>query len=245
LSQLVYKSDLRDIFESREDLEFGISREFKLAYEDFMNQTQHPRTGYWGPWYRIGNQLRMVQDLSFTFHHVKFSKGKVLNLKRIAETTLKIKDRIYPNGWRPGGDKPARYSDHHNYDVVQLLAFCWGEMTSEQVEEAQSEIRKMLVWCLTQSLDEGGFKTSGDPFEALYFGVRFLERIGYWNPKKRFWSPASLEVAGGPPSPTRLAKSLLKRLDDFAKSAGERGETLRDILKESIVISENANPQTV
>ena len=57
-----------------------------------MRQTQHPRTGYWGPWYRIGGKLLIVQDLSFTFHQINYRQGNVELWPQIIETTLNIKD---------------------------------------------------------------------------------------------------------------------------------------------------------
>jgi hypothetical protein len=227
-SQLMYKKDLRKLLDEH-DLGFKIDEKLEHAYEDFMNQTQHPRTGYWGPWYRAGNRLRMVQDLSFTFHHVKFRKGKgISHLDRIAETTLKIRNLTYPNGWTPA--EGGKYSDHHNYDVVQILAFCWPQMKQEQKEAACGAMGDMLEWCLTESVDRSGFRTEKDPFEALYFGVRFLDRVGYWDVEKRFWLPLSVRIPGGPPSSLELAERFLKTLDGLAKAKSERGETINDIL---------------
>jgi hypothetical protein len=230
-SQLMYKKDLRKLLDGH-DLGFKIGEKLEHAYEDFMNQTQHPRTGYWGPWYRAGNQLRMVQDLSFTFHHVKFRKGKgISHLDRIAETTLKIRELTYPNGWKP--EEGGKFRDHHNYDVVQILAFCWPEMKPEQREEACGSMGEMLEWCLAESFDGANFTTEKDPFEALYFGVRFLDRVGYWDIAKRFWLPLPVRIPAGPCSPLDLAERCLKTLEGLAKARSERGETIRDILTEA------------
>jgi hypothetical protein len=171
----------------------------------------------------------MVQDLSFTFHHVKFRKGKGIGrLDRIAETTLKIRRLTYPNGWKP--TEGGKYSDHHNYDVVQILAFCWLEMKPKQQKEACAAMSDMLEWCLSESFDGAGFRTTKDPFEALYFGVRFLDRIGYWDVEKRFWPPLSVRIPDGSMTPVELAERCLETLRGLAKAESERGETLRDIL---------------
>ena len=236
-SQLIYKKDLRKLLDDN-DLGFKIGEKLENAYEDFMNQTQHPRTGYWGPWYRAGNRLLMVQDLSFTFHHVKFRKAKgISHLDRIAETTLKIRDLTYPNGWKP--TEGSIYRDHHNYDVVQILALCWPEMKRKQKEEACAAMGDMLEWCLSESFDGTNFRSEKDPFEALYFGVRFLDRVGYWDIKQRFWLPLSVRIPVGPGTPLELAERCLQTLEGLAKAKSERGETIRDILNAAIQAAAN------
>jgi hypothetical protein len=66
ISQLFFKDGLRDSFNDAH-LGFDITEELIVNYSDYLEQTQHPRTGYWGPWYRFDGQLIRVQDLSFTF----------------------------------------------------------------------------------------------------------------------------------------------------------------------------------
>src|SRR6185369_3115263 len=165
--------------------------------------------------------------------HVKFRKAKgISRLDRIAETTLKIRHLTYPNGWKPveGG----KYRDHHNYDVVQLLALCWPEMKAEQKEEACGAMGDMLEWCLTESLNGINFRSEKDFFEALYFGVRFLDRVGYWDIQQRFWLPLSVRIPAGPGTPLELAERFLRTLEGLAKAKTERGETIRDILNGAI-----------
>lgn len=224
-AQLIYKDELRALLDPPRP-GFWIDDAIENVFGDFMQQTQHPRTGYWGPWYRVGNRLLMVQDLSYTFHHVNFRAGNVGNWNRIADTTLKIRGLTYPNGWKP---KDAAYSDHHNYDVVQIFFRGWPYMTRQLKTEARSAMEDMLHWCLTESVKDDGFGTD-DPFESLYFGVRFLDRIGYWDSAKRFWSRQPLRTPEGRPTPAELAV----RLDSGLKKLGvrsERGETIANILR--------------
>src|SRR5712664_543567 len=75
LSQMIFKDGLRDLLIDRPELGFSISPELEASYTDYLQQTQHPRTGYWGPWYRFGERLVMVQDLAFTFHVINYRAG--------------------------------------------------------------------------------------------------------------------------------------------------------------------------
>ena len=59
-------------------------------------------------------------------------------------------------------------------------------------QEVRAEISHMLDWCLTKSYQpDGSFKVSdlddtlGD---AYYYGVSFLQEIGYFQRDKRFWT---------------------------------------------------------
>src|SRR5262249_23575387 len=99
LSQIIFKDEVRDILKDHPSLGFKISDELEIVYLDYLRQTQHPRTGYWGPWYRFGHRLFMVQDLSFTYHIVQYRSGNVENWPQIIESTFAIRDLIYPAGW--------------------------------------------------------------------------------------------------------------------------------------------------
>jgi hypothetical protein len=226
LTQLFFKDDLRAVLED-ERLGFPIDTELENAYTDFLRQTQHPRTGYWGPWYRADGQLFMVQDLSFTFHQVTFRAGNVENWERIAETTLSIKERTYPNGWKPNNG--AKFSNHHNYDVVQIFFYGWPHMSRRLKCDARAAIREMLDWCLIESIRDNVF-VGDERFEALYFGVRFLDRVGYWDGAKRFWSREGLSLPDGAPNPNDLAPLLLGALDHLQERS-ERADTVRAILQ--------------
>ncbi len=100
LSQLIFKDQLRDLLTDR-DLGFSVTAELEACYFDYLEQTQHPRTGYWGPWYRFGDRLVPVQDLSLTFHVIQYRSGNIANWPLVIDSTLAIKNLIYPAGWRP------------------------------------------------------------------------------------------------------------------------------------------------
>ena len=226
LSQMFYKDELRDLL-AEPRLGFAITPEMEEAYGDFMAQTQHPRTGYWGPWYRDVEAVLPFPDLSFTFHHVSYRDGAVGNWSAVMATTLALRDGIYPNGWRPEGG--ARYSDHNNYDVAQILFHGWPHVTRETKLAARSAIVDMLTWCLTTSVNGGAF-TLGDPIDAFYFGVRFLDRVGYWDDAKRFWSRSSIPTPKGLPTPGRLARNLAANFAGL-NAHSEWAETVTSLLR--------------
>ena len=225
LSQLFYKDELRALLDDPR-LGFPVTPELEAAYADFMRQTQHPRTGYWGPWYRDGDRLTMVQDLSFTFHHVSYRQGDVAHWDSIVRTTLDIRDRLYPNGWRPSEDVP--FNDHNDYDVVEILALGWPHVDRALRARARGAITDMLRWCLTSSVEAGRFAGPA-PHDAFYFGVRFLDRVGYWDPRRRFWGPGEVPEPPGSPAPADLARSLAASFATLADTT-ERGDTVRAIL---------------
>ena len=234
LTQLVYKDDLRAILDDAR-LGFAVDQPLENALADFLAATQHPRTGYWGPWYRFGDRLVMVQDLSFTFHQVSYRKGAVPGWERLAETTLRIKDLTYPNGWRT---KAGTLSNHHNYDVVQILFYGWPHVSRALKRRAADEIGVMLAWCLDESLDERGFK-GDEPFEALYFGVRFLDRVGYWDDAKRFWTRQPIAAPEGRPSPTALAHTLWAQLQRLSQGS-ERAAVVAGLLGTAMCLGRSA-----
>ncbi len=70
-------------------------------------------------------------------------------------TTLACRDYEYPFGWLEEGQK----SNHHNYDVVRLFRVGWPQMSAEQRDLARGEMRRMLAFCLDQTMHaDGSFK---------------------------------------------------------------------------------------
>jgi hypothetical protein len=229
LSQLIFKDGLRDLLQHPE-LGVSISPTLDASYADYLAQTQHPRTGYWGPWYRFGDELFMVQDLSFTFHIVQYRSGNIANWQLVVDSTFSIKELAYPAGWKPNDG--AKYSNHNNYDVVTILFFGWPHMTLEQKKRARYEIQEMLTWCLTESLsnDCTEFKAAGDTeLDSYYFGVRFLDRIGFWDRAKRFWLQTGLKIPAGLPTPNEICKQLKRGFEELEVDS-ETADNVKDIL---------------
>ena len=236
LSQLFYKDSLRALLDDPR-LGFAVTPALEAVYADFMRQTQNPRTGYWGPWYRDGDRLTMVQDLSFTFHHVSYRQGDVAHWDRIFRTTLDIRNRAYPNGWRPSDG--GQFNDHNNYDVVEILALGWPHVDRPLRAEAREVVTEMLRWCLAVSIRDGRF--SGEaPLDAFYFGVRFLDRVGYWDHRRRFWSPGEVPKLDGSPTPRDLAILLARNFATLSDPT-ERGDTVRAILIAASCMGEDAS----
>jgi hypothetical protein len=183
LSQLIFKDSIRSVLEEHPELRFNISPELEAHYTDYLKQTQHPGTGYWGPWYRIGGRLLMVQDLSFTFHIINYRAGNVENWPPVIDSTLEIETLTYPAGWKPNNGRP--YNNHNNYDVALIFALGWPHMNGNQKLRVRDRLQKMLNWCLSTAMDANGFKSDGgSPADTYYYGVRFLDRLGLWDPTK-------------------------------------------------------------
>jgi len=163
-----------------------------LEYLD--DKWQDPKTGFWGTWYKTDAGIRKTADMSTTFHIVHYREGKVKRLPEMIRTVLAMKDLEWPYGWLQEG----KMSDHHNYDVVTLFHYGWKVMSPQQQAEAKVQIRRMLDFCLTQSLrPDGSFNlndegTIGETFE---FPCMFLYEIGFFNKENRFWTQESFPQA--------------------------------------------------
>jgi hypothetical protein len=245
LSQLIFKDNLRDLFKERPELCFDISQELEDVYCDFLSQTQHPRTGYWGPWYRIGKKgkekLLQVQDLSFTFHIINYRQGNVENWPAIIDTTLDIETLVYPAGWTPSG--VAKRSHHNNYDVATIFALGWPHMTDEQKVMVRERIRRLLAWCLGEIAEKHGFNDEPDTAAAdtYYYGARFLDRLGFWDPQRRFWSRSAPDLPDWITSPGALAGLLLDKLTALNDHTAETA-TATAILQTAKYTQTNAPP---
>jgi hypothetical protein len=217
LSQLLFKEKLRTLLQAH-GASF-IDEAYVEAYRRFLDDTQDPILGYWGPWITSGDQIVRTADLSQTYHIVAYRKGAVNHWPQIIETTFAIKDLPYPFGWRNNG----RYSNHNNYDVIRILRLAWSYMTPAQMDQARTEIRKMLNWSLNGSITPGGefLDTRGfadSAGEAYYYGVSFLVEAGYWSKEGAFWENGPTQHAGAG-NLCRKIKSHLVKLQSISITA--------------------------
>ncbi|MGH9640901.1 MAG: hypothetical protein ACRD3Q_00600 [Terriglobales bacterium] len=159
------------------------------ALRRFVTRWQNPVTGCWGQWMvdREGRIWKM-DDMAITFHVVSDLHGQVDHLDLIAKRVLQLDAVNFPAGIRFNG----HYEDHLNWDVVKILRLAWPVLDSATRRQAQSEISRMLHWCLTQSYQpDGSFKLSdlddtlGDAYE---YGTYFLNEAGYFRRQDRFWT---------------------------------------------------------
>ncbi|MCX6111890.1 MAG: hypothetical protein NTY22_01185 [Proteobacteria bacterium] len=208
LNNLLISDFQRKLIDKRKELNEGVTTLLKLILRDkpknyyyhpklkqtfikFMDEKwQNPRTGFWGAWYKDGNRIIKTDDLSITFHIISYRKDKIKLWKKIVATILEIKDKPYPYGWNDIDGKMIIISNHNNYDVVRLLHYGWEYLDEKQKEEARSEIKKMLDWCLGKSIQgDGSFKYSEETLgDSYYFGVAFLNEIGFFSKENRFWT---------------------------------------------------------
>ncbi len=152
-----------------------------------LHQIRNPVTGWWGERYVFGDRTEFVDDLSLTFHIVRYLDGNVPNHQRIIETALALRDLNEPAGWLDDG----HFTDHNNMDVAVLFGFGWQAADPIQRRIMAEQLQKMLDWCVTRSLTkDGSFAQGGDDSteENTYFGVTFLSRIGFFDPRRRFWT---------------------------------------------------------
>jgi len=155
-----------------------------------LNVYRNKNTGWWGESYLHSSGRReQVDDLSVTFHILQSVNQELPLLDKLATTLFAVKHIDYPVGWFDHGVQ----SNHNNMDVVVLMGKSWKAMTPEQRERGAAEIRNMLHWCLTESLQpDGSFRSTAGADDSIeegeHFGVNFLARIGYFNKARRFWT---------------------------------------------------------
>ena len=171
------------------DRDSGGIAQIRADVRQFLDAWQDPATGYWGAWYRVGDRLYRTTDLSITFHLISYLRGDVQHWPQIIQTTFNIANEPYPYGWRYG----LSSNNHNNYDVVKIFRYGWLHMTEEQRTRAREAMREMLRWALDHSMQpDGSFAPDENFFSSVssdyYFGVSFLDEIGYWRASKRFWT---------------------------------------------------------
>jgi hypothetical protein len=166
---------------------------FYPAFERFVRDWQDPATGFFGVTYITddkGNQVRS-RDLSLTFHMARYVPHLIRWWPKLIDTLLAMKTDLYPQGWLNGDNKIM--SDHNNYDVVELFHRGWTWMEPRQREEASAEVAKMVEWCLGGGsvTENGGLvkPDNSDPVpDSFYYAASFLDTIGFFDQKKRFWT---------------------------------------------------------
>jgi hypothetical protein len=240
LSQLIFKPALRALLLNRPELGFQISPELDKQYTDWLWKLQSPLTGFWGPTYHFPDGDIEVQDVSFTFHVVHYISSDptrtVPNLPLIGRTALAIKKMRYPNGWVV--NKPERgpplYSDHNNYDIATLFSAAWSRLDDSLRDQARPALQEILTWCLTNSLNDDRFVLADGATEvdAYYYGTRFLDAIGFWQPANAFWTTATapMKIPATLPPPLAVVKKLFSRFEAQTDDRSEEAETVRKVL---------------
>lgn len=149
----------------------------QALWEFVDTEWQDKETGYWGAWYRDGDEIYHTQDLSITFHIISYRGGDVNRLGEIGVTTGAIRDVKYPYGWDTGGTQ----NNHHAYDVARIINLTWDELDKSARSHASANLFLLLSRSLSMSIDSHGhfdpapYTTVG---EAYYFGISFFEEMG-------------------------------------------------------------------
>jgi hypothetical protein len=111
---------------------------FVPAFESFIRDWQDPATGFFGLTYILdGYQQVRTNDLSLTFHVVRYVPHLVRYWPALIDTLLAIKSLPYPQGWL----EPSGMTDHNNYDVAELFYRAWP-----YIDAAKTTRRKCSGW---------------------------------------------------------------------------------------------------
>jgi hypothetical protein len=185
---------------------------FYPAFERFVLDWQDPATGFFGVTYITdanGTEVR-TRDLSLTFHMARYAPHLVRWWPKVIDTLLAMKGGTYPQGWLDGG---TTMTDHNNYDVAELFYRGWMRMEPRQRQAASAAVKEMLDWCLGGSVKDDGSLVApdkSDPIpDSFYYAASFLDTIGFFDKKKRFWT------AGAPGNPTKIRTGMIAQLKNF------------------------------
>ncbi|WP_417833259.1 hypothetical protein [Thalassospira xiamenensis] len=223
LSEMCFKSEIRDYF--RQYVKgFDLSDDYIAAYKSWLDDWQDAQSGYWGGWFETDTgDILKSPDLSLTFHNISYQHGKVGLWPAIFKTTLAIRDDAYPFGWKHNGD----FNNHNNYDVAKIFDLGWAEVDSDSQKLASADISTIMDWCLTKSMTpDGGFIDDPTFYNsvgaAYYYGVSFLDQIGYFGTDIPFWTDHAF--ADGPALCCKIQKKMKaeKLDDDEAEAAMEK-----------------------
>lgn len=230
VSQLVYKSYLRKYIRDYVE-DFEITDAYRAAWTKLLDHWQDPATGFWGEWFVFNGELYKSPDLSLTYHTVKYrmkdGDHPIQYLEEMIDTLFAIEKYEYPFGWMVDG----HMNNHNNMDVVKILKLVWDDLTQEQMDYACIQFEKMLDYCLNDSMDDkGGFRFF--PFynslgDAYYYGVAFLDQIGYLNPDNRFWTDQTF------PGWQETGCGIKKRLQQLGLN-NRRAESAMEILDQDV-----------
>jgi hypothetical protein len=234
LSQFMYNEKLGSVLDSYPELDFKITPDLKASYTQYLRDLQSKDTGLWGPSYRFPDKpdVVQIQDLSFSFHNVHYWLEAKIPIQRtdlIVDSILAVEDKIFPYGWSTGlTGRLQQYSNHNNYDVLILLTSGW-EATMRKNEVAR-KLQMLLDWCLTESLQSDYFATPDGKLtsDSYYYGVRFLEDIGFWGKGPPFWP---MKPVAGAPDPTALAQALFRKFVRAVDDGSQLAEQVKTILK--------------
>jgi len=200
---------------------------FYPAFEQFVRDWQDPTTGFFGVTYitdEKGNQVRTT-DLSLTFHMARYAPHLVCWWPKLIHTLLAMKKGTYPQGWLNGGET---MSDHNNYDVAELFHLGWRHMAPWQRAAASVAVAKLLNWCVkdpASSVKEDGTLRApdkSDPIpDSFYYAASFLDTVGYFDRKKRFWTADPV-----PGDAVKLKEGMIEQLRKFNPYYTEVDDTL-------------------
>jgi hypothetical protein len=198
--------------------------EFRTAFRAFLDLWQDPSSGFFGEWYMDHGRLMKTADLSVTFHMARYTKGRVGHWPELIDTLLAIKDRPYPQGWLDSDGM----TNHNNYDVAELFRLGWPHMRPDQRLAAGAEIARMLDWALSHSIGRDGEIARSAAGESLgdmyYFASAFLDSIGYFDKRKRFWTEAEFPQAEALRAALEAKARLIAGDAPFAEAALARLE---------------------
>jgi hypothetical protein len=184
---------------------------FIPVFEQFVRDWQDPETGFFRMTYLVADDQEIkTNDLSLTFHMVRYVPHLVRWWPQLIKTLLDIKNFRYPQGWL----EASGMTDHNNYDVAELFYRGWPYMAPDQRKLAGEAVAEMLDWSLENSIDPTGViahPDNGDPIaDSYYFAAAFLDTIGFFDRSKKFWTDKTLQ------DPSAIRIGMIAELRKFS-----------------------------
>jgi hypothetical protein len=111
----------------------------------------------------------------------------------------------------------------------------WTAMSEPTKDDARREIKKLIDWCLTKSLQnnqEFAPSKNMSPQNSYYYGVVFLQVVGFWL-STPFWTTSPIPVPDGTLQPKDLAGKLLKRFNQKYNDGGTDAQKVVELLEQA------------
>jgi hypothetical protein len=108
--------------------------------------------------------------------------------------------------------------------VARLFRVGWSQMDEQQRRLAQVEMRKMMDFCLQETMNsDGSFKLMDEDTvgSSFLFPISLLNELGYFRPSLRFWTWDSF------PDAMKVADLVEKRIRVMGLTDTESAKVLR------------------
>jgi len=205
LCQMAFKAEMRALWNASSGAA-PLTDAWVEAWWSFLGEWQDPATGTWGARYSYSNAtddgaaaggalVAQAHDLSMTYHILSYSHKGHRHAARLYPELHGwllspgfLQDGVYPLGRLYHGRPCA----HNDYDVARLWELVLPSVPNATARKvAAAWVVDATAATLSDQLGAADFvfeARMGSLFDAQYFGVALLSKVGYFNASERWWA---------------------------------------------------------